>query len=105
MVHHIVLCKLQPGVEDEQVEWIMRQTRIRLLKIGEVRAIVCGKRTELGTAWGFFFSVDYESMEKMAVGHEDPVYERFLIEVIAPHVSEQQALSYETEPGKDVRYS
>ena len=105
MVHYIVLCKLQPGVEDEQVEWIMRQTRIRLLKIGEVRAIGCGKRIELGSEWAFFFSTDFESMEKMAMGHEDPVYERFLSEVIAPYVSEQQALSYETEPGKDVRYS
>ena len=53
MVHHIVLCKLQPGVEDEQVEWIMRQTRIRLLKIGEVRAMGCGKRIELGSEWAF----------------------------------------------------
>ena len=105
MVHHIVLCKLQPGVEDEQVEWIMRQTRIRLLKINEVRAIGCGKRIELGSGWAFFFSTDFESMEKMAEGHEDPVYERFLNEVIGPYVSEQQALSYETEPGKDVRYS
>ena len=105
MVHHIVLCKLYTGVEDEQIEWIMRQTRIRLLKIGEVRAIGCGKRIELGNDWGFFFSADFESMEKMAIGHGDPVYERFLTEVIGPYVDEQQALCYETEPGKDVRYS
>ena len=44
-------------------------------------------------------------MEKMALGHDDPIYTRFLSEVIEPHVSEQRALSYETEPGKDVRYS
>lgn len=105
MVHHVVLCKLHPGVEDDQVEWIMRQTRIRLLKIDEVRAIGCGKRIELGNEWDFFFSADFESMEKMGIGHSDPVYERFLTEVIALYVSEQQALCYETEPGKDVRYS
>ena len=105
MVHHIILCKLHPGVEDEQVEWIMRQTRIRLLKISEVRAIGCGKRIELGSEWEFFFSADFESMEKMALGHADPVYERFLTEIIAPSVSEQKVLSYETEPGRDVRYS
>ena len=83
----------------------MRQTRIRLLKINEVRAITCGKRIELGSEWAFFFAADFEGMEKMRIGHADPVYERFLAEVIAPHVSEQQALSYETEPGRDVRYS
>lgn len=105
MVHHIVLCKLHPGVEDEQVEWIMRQTRIRLLKIAEVRAIQCGKRIELGSEWGLFFSADFESMEKMAEGHGDPVYEKFWTEVIAPHVGEQLSLSYEMEPGMNVRYS
>ena len=105
MVHHVVLCKLHPGVEDEQVEWIMRQTRIRLLKIAEVRAIRCGKRIETGHEWGFFFAVDFESMAKMAEGHADPVYERFLDDVIAPYVGEQLALSYEMEPGMNVRYS
>ena len=82
-----------------------RETRIRLLKIGEVRAIKCGKRIEVGHDWDFFFSADYESMDKMSLGHDDPVYERFLAEVIQPHVAEQLTLSYEIEPGKDVRYS
>ena len=44
-------------------------------------------------------------MDKMALGHADPVYGKFLAEVIAPHVREQLALSYEMEPGKDTRYS
>ena len=105
MVHHLVLCKAHPDVDDKQVEWIMRETRIRLLKIGEVRAIKCGKRIEIGNDWDFFFGADYESMDKMAVGHDDLVYKRFLSEVISPHVAEQLTLSYEMEPGKDVRYS
>ena len=44
-------------------------------------------------------------MDKMALGHDDPVYQRFLSEVIWPLVAEQLTLSYELEPGKDVRYS
>ena len=105
MVHHVVLCQLNPGTGDEQVEWIMRQTRVYLLKVGPVRAIRCGKRIEGDNEWGFFFAADYESMEKMSVGHRDPVYRRFMDEVIRPHVGRQIALSYESEPGKDIRYS
>ena len=105
MVHHVVLCKLNEGIGDTEAEWIIRQSRIRLLKIAEVRAIKCGKRIESGNAWGFFYSADYESMDKMALGHADPVYQKFLAEVITPHVREQLALSYEVEPGKDTRYS
>ena len=105
MVHHLVLCKLQDGTGDERVEWIIRECRIRLLKITEVRAIKCGKRIVSANEWGFFFAADYESMDKMALGHADPVYQRFVAEVVTPHVREQMALSYEMEPGKDVRYS
>jgi hypothetical protein len=105
MVHHVVLFRFYPEIDDERVEWILRQTRIRLLKIGEVRAIRCGKRIESENDWGFFFGVDFESMDKMAQGHADANYERFLEEVIQPHVVDQLALSYEMEPGKDVRYS
>jgi hypothetical protein len=105
MVHHIVLCRLRPGIDDQQVEWVMRQTRIRLLKIAEVRAMWCGKRIESGNQWGFFFAVDCESMEKLGLGQHDPVYDAFLKEVVEPNVAGQLALSYEMEPDKDVRYS
>ncbi len=60
MVHHVVLCRLHPGIDDEQVEWVLRETRIRLLKITEVRAIRCAKQIEKENEWGFFFAVDYE---------------------------------------------
>ena len=96
---------MRPGVPDERLEWIMRQTRIALLKLTEVRAIRCGKRIETENAWGFFFSAEYESMDKMSVAHEDPIYQGFIADVISPHVRRQLALSYESEPGKDVRYS
>jgi hypothetical protein len=105
MVHHLVLCKLHSEVTDEYVEWIMRETRVRLLKIHEVRAIRCGKQIELENTWGYFFSVDYESMDKMAVGHATPTYRQFVEEVINPYIIEQLTFSYEMEPGRDVRYS
>ena len=105
MVHQVVLCKFQPGTDDQRVEWIMRQTRIRLLKIPEVRAIKCGKRIETENDWGFFFSMDFESTEKMGEGQADPIYQKFIAEVIDGFVSERLALTYEMEPGKDVRYS
>ena len=105
MVHHIVLCKLHPGTDDQKVEWIMRQTRIRLLKIPEIRIVQCGKRIDPGNEMGFFFAMDFESMAKMSEGQGKPVYRSFVGEVIEPNVREQLALSYEMEPGKDVRYS
>lgn len=83
----------------------MRETRIRLLKIPEIRALGCGKAIDRSSPWRYYFSADYESVEKMTLGQEDPTFVGFIDEVIAPYISEQLALSYEMEPGKDVRYS
>ncbi len=83
----------------------MRETRIRLLKIPEIRAMGCGKALDPESPWRFYFSADYESKEKMTLGQEDPTFLGFIDEVIAPFISEQLALTYEMEPGKDVRYS
>ena len=105
MVHHLVLCKLRPDADDQRVEWIMRQTRIRLLKIPEVRVIQCGKRIASANNWGFYFAMDFESMAKMGEGQAKAIYKKFSAEVITPYVEEHLALSYEMEPGKDVRYS
>ncbi len=55
--------------------------------------------------WGFFFSMDFETLAKMDEGRADPIYKNFAAEVIGAHVREQLALTYEMEPGKDVRYS
>jgi hypothetical protein len=105
MIHHLVLFKLKPEVDDEKIEWIMRQTRIQLLKIPEVLNIKCGKPVEPGAAWQFFLSVDVESLEKLAVYRDSPNHVRFLEEVIRPNTTDRMALDYEMDPGKDVRYS
>jgi hypothetical protein len=105
MIHHLVLFKLQPGVDDEKVEWMMRQTRIQLLKIPEVLNIKCGKPVTPGTEWNFFLSVDVESLEKLAVYRGDPNHVKFLEEVIRPNTTDRLAIDYEMDPGRDVTYS
>lgn len=105
MIHHLVLFKLQPGVDDEKVEWMMRQTRIQLLKIPEVLNIKCGKPVTAGVDWNFFLSVDVESMEKLAIYRDDPNHVKFFEEVIRPNTTQRLAIDYEMDPARDVRYS
>lgn len=105
MIHHLVLFKLKPEVDDEKIEWMMRQTRILLLKIPEVRNVKCGKPVKSGTPWPFFLSVDVESLEKLAIYNGDPNHVKFVEEVIRPHTTERLALDYEMDPGRDVTYS
>jgi hypothetical protein len=105
MVHHLVLFKTLAGVDDERIEWMMRETRIQLLKIPEVLSVKCGKRINADSDWPFFLSVDVESMEKLAVYRDDPIHVKFVAEVIRPFTSERLALDFEMDPARDVTYS
>ncbi len=105
MVHHIVLFKLKHEVTSEKVEEMMRQTRINLLKIDEVLAVKCGRNVEADSEWGFFIAVDFESMEKLALYQHDPIYVKYVEEVIKPNTIARLGLDYETDPGRDIRYS
>ena len=105
MIHHLVLFKLQPHVDEEKVEWMMRETRMQLLKIQEVLSVRCGKNVESGSEWPFFLAVEIESLDKLGLYMKDPVHVKFVEEVIKPNITARLALDYEMEPGKDVKYS
>jgi stress responsive alpha/beta barrel protein len=105
MVHHIGLYKLKPEVTPARVEAMMMNTRMQLLKIPEVLSIKCGKRIEPEMEWPFFIAIDFESMDKFAMFREDPIYVKFVEEVIKPNTEDSLALDFEMDPGKDVRFS
>ena len=105
MVHHIVLYKLNPEVTPARVEEMMMNARMQLLKIPEVLSIKCGKRIDPETDWPFFIAIDFESMDKYAIFREDPIFVKFMEEVIKPNTEDSLALDFEMDPGKDVRFS
>lgn len=102
MINHLVLFKLKPEVDEEKIEWMMRETRIQLLKIPEVLSIRCGKQVA-NAEWPFFLSVEVDSTEKLALYSEDPNHVKFVEEVIKPNITERLALDYEMEPGRKAR--
>jgi hypothetical protein len=103
MIYHLVLFKLKPEVDAEKIEWIMRETRIQLLRIPEVLSIRCGKRLDANLEWPFFLSVELDSIDKLPLYLEDPNHVKFLEEVIKPNIAERLSLDYEMEPGKRAR--
>ena len=102
MIHHIDLYKLKPEVTPARVEEMMMNTRMQLLKIQEVLSIKCGKRINPELPWPFFIAIDFESMDKQAIFREDPIYIKFVEEVIKPKTTECLALDYEMDPGKEI---
>ena len=105
MVHHIGLYKLKPGITPEETEEMMMNARMQLLKIDEVLSIKCGKRIKSELPWPFFIAIDFESMDRYDIFREDPIYVKFIEEVIKPNTADSLVLDFEMDPGKDVRFS
>ena len=105
MVHHVVLFKLKPEVTPARIEEMMMNTRMQLLKIPEVLSIKCGKRIEPSVEWPFFIAIDFESMDKHEMFREDPIYVKYIEDVVKPNTSEALTLDFEMDPGKDVQFS
>jgi Stress responsive A/B Barrel Domain len=105
MVHHITLFKVKPEVTPQKIEQMMMTTRMSLLKIPEILSVKCGKGIDARNEWPFFISLEFESMEKLAMTQDDAIYMKFITDVVKANTSERLTLNYETEPGKNVRYS
>ncbi|MEN9285812.1 MAG: hypothetical protein RLZZ179_3305 [Verrucomicrobiota bacterium] len=105
MVHHVALYKLHPEVSQETLEEMVRRTKSLLLKIPEALQVRSGKRIDPRCEFPFFVAIDFENRAKQAMFRDDPVYFKFLEEVIRPHTSAELLLDYEMEPGRNVKYS
>jgi hypothetical protein len=92
------LYKLKPEVTAEHVEELVIKARMQLLKISTAMNVRCGRRTDQKNAWPFFFAVDFDSKERMAMFLEDPVYIKFMEETIKPNTEGSLVLDYETDP-------
>lgn len=105
MVHYIALYKLREAISEEELETLIRASRSQLLKIPEVLHLHSGKRIEPESEWPFFIAIDFESLDKMAQFLVDPIYIRFKNEALRPWTTQRLELRYETDPGKNTRYS
>ncbi len=105
MVHHIVLFRLKPEVTPARVEEMMMHTRMLLLKIPEVLSIKCGKRINPEMEWPFFIAIDFESVDKYEIFANDPIYLKYVEDVVKPNTTEAVRLDFEMDPGKDVQFS
>ncbi|MDR1304725.1 MAG: Dabb family protein [Verrucomicrobiales bacterium] len=106
MVHHIRFLKLKANTKPDQIENLMVETRIRLLKIPAIMNLHVGKKIDPKEhAHEVFFSMDLESLAKLRIAEDDAVYIKYRQQILGQYVEHETALNFEMEPGKDVAYS
>jgi len=105
MVHYIALYKLNAKADEEALEEMIRLSRSRLHRINEAHNFRSGRSIRDENKFSFFLSADFESLDKLKMFQDDPGYLRFDSEVVQKYTEECRELLYETEPGKDPKYS
>ena len=105
MIHYIAFYTLKEGVTRENIEEMIRMSRSRLLRINEAHNVRSGQTIQKESEFPFFISADFENLDKLAILREDPQNLKFEHEFLKHYTEERKEFLYETEPGRDIRYS
>ncbi len=105
MVHYIALFRIGKAVAPEEIEGMIRASRTCFHRIHEAYNFRSGRNLEAKTEFGFFLSADFASREKYLMFREDPNFVRFENEVLKAKTTSRVEHLFETDPGKDPKYS
>ena len=105
MVHYIALFRVGKSATDDDLEEMIRHSRTCLHRVNEAHNLRSGRNLDAKNEFSFFISADFESRDKLAMFREDPGYLRFENEVLSSKTTSRVEYLFETEPGKDPKYS
>ena len=105
MILHLVFCELKPGADAATLESLVRNSRSLLLKIPEVLSVRSGRNVDEDDPWPFFYSVEVESLDKLAIVLDDPHHHKFIETCIRPTTTARRTATFELDPSKPLRYS
>lgn len=105
MVHYIALFRVGKNASDEDLEELIRASRVCFHRIDEARNFRSGRHFDAKAEFPFFLSADFESRDKYAMFRDDPRFLRFETEVLKSRTTSRVEHLYETDPGKDPKYS
>lgn len=105
MIHFIALYQVGKKVTEEDLEEMIRISRTCFHRVNEAHNFRSGRNLEDSGDFAFFISADFESSDKLDMFRDDPHYHRFLAEVVDPFTTAASELAFETEPGRDPKFS
>jgi hypothetical protein len=105
MIYHVVYFQLMPEVDAARLEELVRTSRSLLLKIPEVLIVRSGRNLDPDSQWGFFLSIEVDSLEKLRAATENAYHIKLEENHLKPSTSSRFSLNYELDPSKQLKYS
>ncbi len=105
MVHYIALFRVGKGATDESLEELIRSSRMCFHRIREARNFRSGRNLDGKSEFAFFLAADFENRSQYEMFRDDPHFLRFENEVLKARTTSRVEHLFETEPGRDPKYS
>jgi hypothetical protein len=105
MVHYIALFRVGKSVTEADLEGMIRASHTCFHRVQEAHLFRSGRNLDSTSEFAFFVSAEFQSREKFKMFREDPAFLRFENEVLKRHTTSRVEHLYETDPGKDPKYS
>lgn len=105
MVHYIALFRVGKAATDEDLEALIRASRTCFHHIEEAHNVRSGRNIDTKAEFAFFLSADFESRAKYEMFRDDPYFVRFEVDVLKPKTTSRVEHLFETDPGRDPKYS
>lgn len=105
MIHHVVFFQFNTETDVAKIEELVRSSRSLLLKIPEVLSVRSGRNVDPDSEWGFFLSIEVDSLEKLRIVQENPYHFKLVETLIKPVTNSHFAMNFELDPSKNLKYS
>ncbi len=105
MVHFIALFRVGKASAEADLEELIRSSHTCFHRIAEAYNFRSGRNLDPKSEFAFFLSADFENRDRYLMFRDDPFFQRFENEVLKSKTTSRVEHLFETEPGKDPRYS
>ncbi|MDD2676505.1 MAG: Dabb family protein [Methylacidiphilaceae bacterium] len=101
MIHHLCFLEPLPSTSSSELDALMIEIRIILLKLPDIHSLRVGRNLAPGDPFSLFLSFDIDSPEKLEFVQRNPIYYQFERQILDVHAKRIVRYNFDMEPGKE----
>ncbi|VVM06857.1 hypothetical protein MAMC_01297 [Methylacidimicrobium cyclopophantes] len=101
MIHHIVFLETLPSTPPSELDTLMIEIRILLLKLPDVHNLRVGRNLDPAGPFSLFLSFDIDSLEKLEFVQRNAIYYQFERQILDVHAKRVVRYNFDMDRGKE----
>ncbi|MGD9897322.1 MAG: Dabb family protein [Candidatus Methylacidiphilaceae bacterium] len=101
MIHHLCFLETLPSTSPSELDTLMIEIRILLLKLPDVHNVRVGRNLAPDDPFSLFLSFDIDSPEKLEFVQRNAIYYQFERQILDVHAKRVVRYNFDMDPGKE----